>query len=67
LPFQGPPNFTKIGIFGLKTSHLATLVVVVANAIVQWSMLLPQFSAIFDNFRRNKLRFLLKNNVMTKF
>jgi hypothetical protein len=24
-PFQGPPNFTKIGILGLKTNHLATL------------------------------------------
>jgi hypothetical protein len=24
--FQGPPNFTKIGIFGLKTNHLATLI-----------------------------------------
>jgi choline-glycine betaine transporter len=23
--FQGPPNFTQIGIFGLKTNHLATL------------------------------------------
>jgi hypothetical protein len=22
---QGPPNYTKIGIFGLKTNHLATL------------------------------------------
>jgi hypothetical protein len=22
---QGPPHFTKIGIFGLKTNHLATL------------------------------------------
>jgi hypothetical protein len=25
LSMQGPPNFTKIGIFGLKTNHLATL------------------------------------------
>jgi hypothetical protein len=25
-PFQGPPNLTKMGIFGLKTNHLATLV-----------------------------------------
>jgi hypothetical protein len=24
-PFQGPPKFTQIGIFGLKTNHLATL------------------------------------------
>jgi hypothetical protein len=23
---QGPPNFTKFGIFGLKANHLATLV-----------------------------------------
>jgi hypothetical protein len=23
--FQGPPNSTQIGIFGLKTNHLATL------------------------------------------
>jgi hypothetical protein len=23
--FLGPPNFTKIGIFGLKTNHLAAL------------------------------------------
>jgi hypothetical protein len=25
-PFQGPQKFTKIGIFGLKRNHLATLV-----------------------------------------
>jgi hypothetical protein len=25
VPFKGPPKFTKIGIFGLKTNHLATL------------------------------------------
>jgi hypothetical protein len=25
-PFQGPPKFTQIAIFGLKTNHLATLV-----------------------------------------
>jgi hypothetical protein len=25
-PFQGPPHFTKIKIFGLKTKHLATRV-----------------------------------------
>jgi hypothetical protein len=24
-PFRGPPDFTKTGIFGLKTNHLATL------------------------------------------
>jgi hypothetical protein len=24
-PIKGPPNFTKIGIFGLKINHLATL------------------------------------------
>jgi hypothetical protein len=24
-PFQGTPKFTQIGIFGLKTNHLATL------------------------------------------
>jgi hypothetical protein len=24
LPFQDPPKFTLIGIFGLKTYHLAT-------------------------------------------
>jgi hypothetical protein len=24
-PFQGPPKFTQIGIFGLKIYHLATL------------------------------------------
>jgi hypothetical protein len=24
-PLQDPPKFTKIGIFGLKTNHLATL------------------------------------------
>jgi hypothetical protein len=24
-PFQGPPNFTNVGIFGLKKKHLATL------------------------------------------
>jgi hypothetical protein len=27
LPFQDPPKFTQIGIFGLKICHLATLVV----------------------------------------
>jgi hypothetical protein len=26
LPFKGPPKFTQICIFGLKTNHLATLV-----------------------------------------
>jgi hypothetical protein len=26
LPFKGPPKFTQIGIFGLKTNHLATLI-----------------------------------------
>jgi hypothetical protein len=26
LPLQDPLNFTEIGIFGLKTNHLATLV-----------------------------------------
>jgi hypothetical protein len=25
LPLQGPPKFTQIRIFGLKTNHLATL------------------------------------------
>jgi hypothetical protein len=25
-PFQGPPKFTQIGIFGLNLKHLATLV-----------------------------------------
>jgi hypothetical protein len=25
LPLQDPPKFTQIGIFGLKTNHLATL------------------------------------------
>jgi hypothetical protein len=25
LPFKGPPQFTQIGIFVLKTNHLATL------------------------------------------
>jgi hypothetical protein len=25
-PFQGPPKFTKIGIFGMKIYHLASLV-----------------------------------------
>jgi hypothetical protein len=24
-PFQGPPKYTQIGIFGLKINHLATL------------------------------------------
>jgi hypothetical protein len=28
--FQGPPNCTQIGIFGLKTNHLATLLLVIA-------------------------------------
>jgi hypothetical protein len=28
LPYQDPPKFTKIDIFGLKTNHLATLFVV---------------------------------------
>jgi hypothetical protein len=27
-PFQGPPKFTQIGIFGLKRNHLATLIVI---------------------------------------
>jgi hypothetical protein len=26
-PFQGPPNFTQIGIFGSKINHLATLLI----------------------------------------
>jgi hypothetical protein len=26
VPFQGPPKFTQIGIFGMKTNHLATLI-----------------------------------------
>jgi hypothetical protein len=25
LPFQGPPEFTQIGIFGMQIDHLATL------------------------------------------
>jgi hypothetical protein len=25
-PFQGPPKYTQIGIFGMKIYHLATLV-----------------------------------------
>jgi hypothetical protein len=33
-PFQGPPKFTKIGIFGLKINHLATLVIIVRNNIL---------------------------------
>jgi hypothetical protein len=28
--FQGPPNFTQSGIFGLKRNHLATLAVIVS-------------------------------------
>jgi hypothetical protein len=31
-PFQGPPKFTQIGIFGLKIKHLATLVGIESNA-----------------------------------
>jgi hypothetical protein len=29
-PFQGPPNFNQIGIFGLKINHLATLVLLIS-------------------------------------
>jgi hypothetical protein len=25
-PFQGPPEYTQLGIFGMKINHLATLV-----------------------------------------
>jgi hypothetical protein len=28
-PFKGPPEFTQIGIFDLKTNHLATLVLII--------------------------------------
>jgi hypothetical protein len=27
IPFEGPPKFTQIGIFGLKINHVATLIV----------------------------------------
>jgi hypothetical protein len=30
--FQGPPNVTPIGIFGLKTNHLATLLL----SLLRW-------------------------------
>jgi hypothetical protein len=32
---QDPPKFTRIGIFGLKTNHLATLVVVSYDVLQQ--------------------------------
>jgi hypothetical protein len=28
---KGPPEFTEIGIFGLKTNHLATLLLIAAS------------------------------------
>jgi hypothetical protein len=36
-PSIDPPKFTQIGIFGLKTNHLATLLTVV-NDGKQWSL-----------------------------
>jgi hypothetical protein len=33
LPLQDPPKFTLIGIFGLKTNHLATLIGSMFSAI----------------------------------
>jgi hypothetical protein len=30
-PIEGPPKFTKIGIFGLKTNHLAILTYIVSG------------------------------------
>jgi hypothetical protein len=33
-PFQGPPKFTQIGISGLKTNHLATLVMQPVRPVV---------------------------------
>jgi hypothetical protein len=29
VPFQAPPKFTQIGIFGLKINHLATLSIMI--------------------------------------
>jgi hypothetical protein len=34
-PLQDPPKFTQIGIFGLKTNHLATLLVSDKTLVVQ--------------------------------
>jgi hypothetical protein len=34
-PFQGPPKFTQIGIFGLKINHLATLAQFILAAVVR--------------------------------
>jgi hypothetical protein len=30
--FQGPPNFTQSGIFGLKRNHLAALIQTIASS-----------------------------------
>jgi hypothetical protein len=38
-PYQGPPKFTQIGIFGLKTYHLATLFTTVSSRIKFVTML----------------------------
>jgi hypothetical protein len=40
ITFQGPQNFTKIGIFGLKTNHLATLVNVCVQDFMKLSNIL---------------------------
>jgi hypothetical protein len=31
LPFEGPPKYTQIGVFGIKINHLATLVLTMTN------------------------------------
>jgi hypothetical protein len=37
--FQGPPNFNKIGIFGFKTNHLATLFPIAEDYLIRASAL----------------------------
>jgi hypothetical protein len=47
-PFKGPPKYTKIGIFGLKIKHLATLDQT-EPILAYWVTV--YFGYIFENYR----------------
>jgi hypothetical protein len=59
LPFKGPPKFTQICIFGLKTNHLATL--------VMSTILRLQFGGRQNNVRSTVCVFVACRNLNSAF
>jgi hypothetical protein len=49
-PLQNPPKFTKIGIFGLKANHLATLIVGLAPGFYDRELQRAKFLALIFTY-----------------